>query len=84
MESLIFLQKLRLRQKMKHPEARLDKIVSESGEVISVYGGFKIRVIDPSLLPWYQIFDQLIEIGQEVWINKTGGQLYVNSKPKIA
>ena len=69
---------------MKHPEARLDKIVSESGKVSSVYGGFKIRAIDPSLLPWYQIFDQLIEIGQEVWINKTGGQLYVNSKPKIA
>jgi hypothetical protein len=67
---------------MKDPEARLDKIVSESGEVSSVYGGFKIRVIDPSLFPWYQVFDQLIEIGQEVWINKTGGQLYVNSKPE--
>ena len=67
---------------MKDPEARLDKIVSESSEVISVYGGFKIRVINPSLFPWYQVFDQLIKIGQEVWINKTGGQLYVNSKPE--
>jgi len=67
---------------MEHPEERLVKIVSESGEVISVYGGFKIRVIDPSLFPWFQVFDQLIEIGQEVWINKTGGQLYVNSKPE--
>jgi len=62
-------------------DERLRKIVLESGEASAVHGGFKIRVIDPSLFPWYQVFDQLIEIGQEVWINKTGGQLYVNSKP---
>jgi len=67
---------------MKDPEARLDKIVSESGEVSPVYGGFKIRVIDPSLFPWYQVLDQLIEIGQKVWIDKTGNKMYVNSKPE--
>jgi len=67
---------------VKDPEARLDKIVSESGEVSSVYGGLKIRVIDPSLFPWYQVFDQLIEIGQKVWINKTGNEMYINSKPE--
>ncbi len=60
---------------------QLRKIVEDSGEVNSVLGGFEIRVIDPFLFPWHQVFDQLIEIGQEVWINKTGGQLYVNSKP---
>ena len=63
-------------------EDRLKKIVEDSGGVNPILGGFKIRVIDPSLFPWYQVFDQLIEIGQEVWINKTGGQLYVNSKPE--
>ena len=63
-------------------EERLVRIVSESGEVSSVYGGFKVRVIDPSLFAWYEVFDQLIETGQEVWINKTGGQFYVNSKPE--
>ena len=67
---------------MKDPEARLDKIVSESSEVISVYGGFKIRVIDPSIFPWHHLFDQLIEISQEVWMNKTGDQIYINSKPE--
>lgn len=61
---------------------QLRKIVEDSGEVNSVLGGFEIRVIDPFLFPWYQVFEQLIEIGQEVWINKTGGQLYVNSKPE--
>jgi hypothetical protein len=53
----------------RDPEERLVKILSESGEVSPVYGGFKIRVIDPSLFPWSQVFDQLIEIGQEFWIN---------------
>jgi hypothetical protein len=64
------------------PEERLKKIILKTAEVDSVLGGFKIRVIDPSLFPWYQVFDQFIEIGQEVWINKTGGQLYINSKPE--
>ena len=65
---------------MKDPEARLNKIVSESGEVISVYGGFKIRLIDPSLFPWYEVFDQLIEISQEVWIHKNVHKIYMSSK----
>jgi hypothetical protein len=63
-------------------EKRLKKIVLKTGEVNSVLGGFKIRVINPPLFPWYQVIDQLIENGQQVWINKTGGQLYVNSKPE--
>jgi len=63
-------------------EERLVKTVSEAGEVSPVLGGFKIRVIDPSLFAWYDVFVQLIENGQEIWINKRGSQLYVNSKPE--
>jgi len=64
------------------PEEGLKMIVSKSGEVSSVYGGLKIRVIDPSLFPWYQVFDQLIEIGQEVWIYKRKDKIYIGSKPE--
>ena len=64
------------------PEEGLKMIVLKSGEVSSVYGGFKIRVMNPPSFPWYQVNDQLIETGQEVWIKKTGGQLYVNFKPE--
>ena len=67
---------------MKMDPEQLKKIVSESGEVSSVYGRFKIMIIDPSLFPWHQVFNQLIEIGQEVWINKRGDQIYINSKPE--
>ena len=65
------------------PEKRLKKIVLKTGEVNSVLGGFKIRVINPALFPWYQVIDQLIEIGQEVWIGKKEGKIYVNSKPEV-
>ena len=51
---------------MKVGPEQLRKIVLESVEVSAVYGGFKIRVIDPSLFPWYHVFDQLIEIGEVV------------------
>jgi len=61
---------------------QLRKIVEDSGEVNSVLGGFEIRVIDPSLFPWYQVFDQLIEIGQEVWIYKRKDKIYIGSKPE--
>ena len=64
------------------PEERLKNITLKTGEVNSVLGGFKIRVINPALFPWHQVIDHLIEIGQEVWINKIGDQIYVNSKPE--
>ncbi len=56
---------------------QLRKIVEDSGEVNSVLGGFEIRVIDPFLFPWYQVFEQLIEIGQEVWIYKKEDKIYI-------
>jgi len=64
------------------PEEGLKMIVLKSGEVSSVYGGFKIRVMNSTSFPWYQVNDQLIETGQEVRIKKTGDQLYVNFKPE--
>jgi hypothetical protein len=62
-------------------EKRLRKIVLESHEVSAVYGGFKIRVIDPSLFPWYHLFDQCIEISQDVWIYKKADKIYISFKP---
>ena len=57
-------------------------IVLKRGEVSSVYGGVKIRVIDPSLFPWYRVFDQLIEIGHEVWIYRKEDKIHISSKPQ--
>ena len=67
---------------MKVGPEQLRKIVLESVEVSAVYGGFKIRVIDPSLFPWYHVFDQLIEIGEVVWIYKKEDKIYISSKPE--
>jgi len=64
------------------PEERLKKIMLKTGEVAPVLGGFKIRVINPALFPWHQVFNQLIEISQEVWINKKEDKIYISSKPE--
>ena len=63
---------------------QLRKIVEDSGEVNLVLGGFEIRVIDPFLFPWYQVFEQLIEIGQEVWIYKREDKILIGSKPEAS
>jgi hypothetical protein len=62
---------------------RLKDMVEDTGDVNSVYGGFEIRIVKPTLFPWYKVFNQLIEIGQEVWISKTEGKMAIHSKPRI-
>ena len=56
--------------------------MEDSGEVTSVLGGHRIRVISPALFPWHQVIDHLIEIGQEVWIYKKEDKIYISSKPE--
>ena len=63
-------------------EEELQKIVKDTGEIQSVYGGFEIRVDHPVLFPWHGLFNQLIEIGQQVWIGKREDKIYISSKPE--
>lgn len=65
------------------PIERLKKIVKDTGEVSSVYGGFEIKILKPTVFPWYKVFNQLIEIGQEVWIDKKEGEIHITSEPKV-
>ena len=65
------------------PEERLKKMVKDTGKVNSVYGGFEIGVSKPTLFPWPKVFNLLTEIGQEVWINKREGKIYITSEPKF-
>jgi hypothetical protein len=65
------------------PEAQLKKMVKDTGEVNSVYGGFEIKVFRPTLFPWHKVFNQLIEIGQEIWVNRKEGRIHIISEPKI-
>jgi hypothetical protein len=62
---------------------RLKDMVEDTGDVNSVYGGFEIRIVKPTLFPWHKVFNQLIEIGQEVWISKIEGKISIISKPKV-
>lgn len=61
----------------------LRNIAKETGEVNSVYGGFEIKVLKPTLFPWYKALNYLLDIGQEVWVRKSEGEIEITSEPKI-
>ena len=63
-------------------QGKVIKIVGETGEVVSEYGGYEITVVKPSLFPWYAVLDLLIETGQEIWINKDG-EIRINTKFRV-
>ena len=65
------------------PEERLRRIVKDTGEVDCVLGGFEIKILKPALFPWYKTMNQLIEIGQNVWVSKKEGKIYITSEPKL-
>jgi hypothetical protein len=65
------------------PVEKLKKIVGDTGQVNSVYGGFEIKVIRPKTFPWYRLIDSLIGIGQRVWVEKKEDTLYITSEPRI-
>ncbi len=46
----------------------LELQVGKLGEVNTEYGGFEIRVDDPSYFPWYDVFMTLLKYGYEVWV----------------
>ena len=62
---------------------KLRNIVKDTGEVNPVYGGFEIKVLKPTLFPWYKALHYLLDIGQEVWVRKSEGEIEITSEPKI-
>jgi hypothetical protein len=65
------------------PMEGLKKIVKDTGRIDSVYGGFEVKVLKPKSFPWHQVINQLIEIGQKVWVEKKEGKIYIVSEPNI-
>jgi hypothetical protein len=64
-------------------EERLREMVENTGEVNSVYGGYEVRVLKPTLFPWYKVVKLLIEAGQKVWINEKEGKICIISQPNV-
>jgi hypothetical protein len=62
---------------------RLKEMVEDTGDVDSVYGGFEIRIVKPTFFPWYKVINELLEIGQEIWIAKKEGRICIISKPEV-
>jgi hypothetical protein len=63
-------------------EEKLIEAVKGTGEVNALYGGFEVRVDNPTRFPWYKILSLLIEIGHEIWVSKKEDIIHITSKPK--
>lgn len=71
------------RERAMDPIERLREIMKDTGEVNSVYGGFEIKVSRPDHFPWYKLINELIKIGQRVWVEKREGKIYITSEPRV-
>jgi hypothetical protein len=65
------------------PLDQLKKMVQETGEVNSLYGGYEIRVLKPTQFPWHKVLRLLIEIGHEIWVDEKEGKIVITSEPKV-
>jgi len=65
------------------PEEQLKKTVKDTGEVIPIYGGYEIKVLKPTLFPWYNVIKLLIETGHEIWVTEKEGKICIASEPRV-
>jgi hypothetical protein len=61
---------------------QLKEMVKDTGDVDSAYCGFEIRIVKPTLFPWYKVINELLDIGQEIWIAKKEGRICIISEPE--
>jgi hypothetical protein len=61
----------------------LRDMISKSGRVGEIYGGYEITITDTKHFPWYKVIYFLLESSFEVWIEKTEYSLLIMSKPAI-
>jgi hypothetical protein len=69
-------------RKLMDAVERLKERVSDTGDVNPVYGGFEIGVAKPTLFPWHKVIDELLGIGQEIWIAQKQGRICIVSQPE--
>ncbi len=60
----------------------LAKTAGDTAEVNPAYGGFEIRILQPASFPWNRVFEYLLELGQEIWVERGEGALYIHSQPE--
>jgi hypothetical protein len=80
---LLRIKAIPMGEGMVDPVEQLRKMVKDTGEIDSIYGGFEIKVSKPTRFPWYNILNLLIEIGHEIWVSKKGDKIHITSKPKV-
>lgn len=61
----------------------LRDMISRSGRVEEVYGGYEITITDTEHFPWYKVIYFLLDCAFEVWMEKTEYGLLILSKPAV-
>ena len=62
---------------------RLRIKIGNTGKLSEDYGGYEIIVTDPQNFPWNDVFEMLVDSGFQIWIDKHGSQIRIESKPEV-
>ncbi len=83
LESIEKIKKFKL-EDLKIPienlSAWLSETISDRGQVIEVYGGYKIIVLDEIGFPWHEILLVLSYHGYDVWLSREKDKITIESR----
>ncbi len=57
------------------------ELVGDTGTVKASSGGIQITILDAVTFPWDAVMHALVDINQDVWVQRRRGELTVLSKP---
>jgi len=60
--------------------SRLTELVGEKGQVLPVYGGYQITVLDPLEFPWTEVIIVLINRGFDIWFSRDENYYIIKCK----
>ncbi|MEM2180233.1 MAG: hypothetical protein QXP32_05420 [Nitrososphaeria archaeon] len=58
----------------------LNETINDKGQVIEIYGGYKIIVLDEIGFPWYEILLALSYHGYDVWLSREKDKITIESR----
>jgi hypothetical protein len=64
--------------------SKLLELAGEKGDVFSVYGGYQVRILDPTTFPWFEVLAILSNASFDVWISKENESFVIKGKPPSA
>jgi len=67
---------------IQDPMETVKNMIRDTGEMSEELGGFLIQVKDPDKFPWGDVFQYLLSLNHNVWIDSRDGRLCIVTCPK--